>query len=341
MSAGRRSGTASHLKVATLAVLAVGMSALTLLAVTNLRVEPQHTYTAVFTDVSGMRIAADVRAAGVNLGRVNHMEIRADNTVAVEFTVSDEFPMTTGTEITVRYKNLLGDRYLELAMAPGAPMPDDATIPAARTRPALDIDELTNGFAPLLQGLQPDQVNELSGSLIAVLQGQADTVEPLLARIGSLTGSLADRDVVIGSLITDLNAALGAADEHAPQLDELVRRLQEMISGYAGDRSRLGSDLVRIDRATGALTGILPQLRPEVGGTVREVDRLSQLINSDAAELDGDLKLLPGHYQVLGRLGAYSSAFNAYLCGVAVRLPDGTRTPPILNAKGSSQRCTY
>lgn len=337
----RRRTASLHARVAALGVLGVLLTVATALAVTTVRIEPHHDHTAVFTEVSGMRIASDVRAAGVTLGRVEAMDVRADNTVEVEFTVADEFPMTTGTEITVRYKNLLGDRYLELSNTPGAPLPDGATVPATRTHPALDIDELTNGFAPLLQGLAPEQANRLAGSLVAVTQGQEEAVEPLLHRIGSLTGALADRDAAIGSLVTDLAAVLRTADERAPRLDELVRRLQGVVSGLADDRGRLGRDLARIDGATRTLTDVLPALRPGIRGTVRETERFSRLVNADSTAIDQDLRRLPGHQQVLGRLGAYSSSLNGYLCGIALRLPGGATTPPILASQGRDQRCAF
>ena len=54
---------------------------------------------------------------------------------------------------------------------PSAPPP--ATIPLARTAPALDLDALLGGFRPLFPALNPDQVNALSEQLVAALQGEA------------------------------------------------------------------------------------------------------------------------------------------------------------------------
>jgi phospholipid/cholesterol/gamma-HCH transport system substrate-binding protein len=75
---------------------------------------------------------------------------------------------------------------------------------------------------------------------------------------------------------------------------------------------------------------------------VHQVDRLATLLNGDAAGLEERLGKLPGHYAVLGRVGAYSSAFQFYLCGVQLRLDTGigpvVRTPMI---QSGVRRCQY
>ncbi len=100
----------------------------------------------------------------------------------------------------MRYKNLIGDRYLELSdgNGQGNPLPDGATIPAQRTSPALDLDTLLNGFKPLFTGLDPTQINAVSTEIIQVFQGESGTVSSLLTTVGALTSTLADRDQLIG-----------------------------------------------------------------------------------------------------------------------------------------------
>src|SRR5581483_4476343 len=108
-------------------------------------------YTAVFTDSSGMIVNSDVRAAGIVVGEVRSVDVRPDNLVEVVFTAEESTPMTTSTQARIRYKNVVGDRFLELLPGPGPsrPLPPHGVIPVERTRPALDLDELYNGFAPL------------------------------------------------------------------------------------------------------------------------------------------------------------------------------------------------
>lgn len=111
-------------------------------------------YHAVFVDASGLKSGDKVRIAGVPVGSVKGVEI-ADGTVAqVDFDVDAKYRLLTTTGATVRYENLVGDRYLELLEGPGGTdeLADGGTIPIDRTAPALDLDMLLGGFKPLLRG---------------------------------------------------------------------------------------------------------------------------------------------------------------------------------------------
>ncbi|HEY2202888.1 MAG TPA: MlaD family protein [Pseudonocardia sp.] len=305
---------------------------------------PGPEYTALFTNSTELLVGVDVRAAGVTVGRVESIEVRPDNLVAVGFRVRYDVPLTDDTRATIRYQDVVGDRYLELSQEPGTGrrLEPGGIIPTSRTRPALDLDELFNGFAPLFQGLQPDQINQLAGSLVAVLQGQGDSVTRLLTQVGSLTGTLADKDAVIGHLVDNLNGLLATLDDHGGQLDSLVSGLTRLVGGLDADRTRIGRSLVGINDLTTSTSDLLSAGRPDIRGTVHQVDRLARVLNADRDLLDERLHKFPGYYAVLGRLGAYSSAFQFYLCGVQVRLHTGTgpvvRTPMI---QSGARRCHY
>jgi phospholipid/cholesterol/gamma-HCH transport system substrate-binding protein len=237
--------------------------------------------------------------------------------------------LTRGTTLTVRYKDLVGNRYLEInpPAGPASPLPDGAVIPGSRTQPALSLDALFNGFQPLFQGLQPAQINQLTGELIAVFQGEGGTIDTLLASIGSLTSTLANRDQVIGQVIGNLNAVLGTVRAHDNQLSDLVTQLQQLISGLAADRGPIGQSLGNIAGLAGNLAGLLGAARPGIAGTVHQTDRLATVLNANSANLNSQLQALPGLYQLLNREGLYGSFFNFYLCGFQLRLTGPTGAP--------------
>jgi phospholipid/cholesterol/gamma-HCH transport system substrate-binding protein len=328
-------------KVIAFVAATVLMTGLLVVVFGGFRFEPTTTYHAIFEDISGLRPTTEVRAAGVGVGRVESTERLPDNTIRVTFTLGDNIPLTMGSSATIRYKNLVGDRYLQLGSGPGAPLSSGGTIPKSQTKPALDLDELYNGFTPLFQGLQPDQVNRLSGSLIAVLQGQGSAVESLLSDLGSVTTTLADRSSLISRVVDQLNTALETLTRRAPELNDTIVNLQTLVSGLAQDREQIGGALTGINGLTTSLGGLLAQERPDIQGTVNQLGRVAQTINTEAGPLDNLLRRLPGYYVPLGRLGANQSAFQFYLCGVQLRImtPEGRVDTPMINS-GNVPRCS-
>ncbi len=127
-----------------------------------------------------------MRIAGVEVGKVKTITITSNDTVAVvEFTADDSVVLTQGTRAVIRYDDLIGGRYLALEEGAGGvnrlnarPHHSAATAP----QPALDLDALIGGFRPLFRALDPDQVNALTGQLIAAFQGQGATISSFLDR---------------------------------------------------------------------------------------------------------------------------------------------------------------
>jgi phospholipid/cholesterol/gamma-HCH transport system substrate-binding protein len=303
----------------------------------NLQFQPQHTYRAYFANVSGLVGGDDVRAAGVDVGRVGSVVLQPDNQVLVTFTASDAVPLTRDTTLTVRYQDVLGDMYLAINQptSPAPALTADQIIPASQTQPALSLDAVFNGFQPLFQGLQPAQINELSAELIDVLQGEGGTIDGLLATVGSLTSTLADRDQLIDAVIGNLNAVLGSVARHDTQLSSLVTQLQQLISGLASDRAVIGNSFGQIADVSNTLAGLLETARPDISGTVNQVNRLATVLNANSATINDDLNTIPRVYQLMGRQGLYGSFFNFYLCGIEIRLTGAT--VPMITSE--AQRC--
>jgi len=273
-------------------------------------------YRARFTDVTSLLEGDDVRIAGVRVGEVTGIKV-VENTVAeVSFTVSDDIPLDSGVLAKIRYRNLVGQRYLALFEGPGTGhrLREHGLIPLAQTSPALDLTALFNGFRPLFTALSPDEVNRLSYEIIAVLQGEGGTMASLLRRTASLTNTLADRDAVIGRVITNLASVLSTVDEHGGQLDQTIVQLQQLVSGLAADRGPIGEALVNLGRLTVATGSLLGDARPSLAADIANLGTVAGTVNANAGAIDRALEAMPGRYEALNRVASYGSWFNFYLC---------------------------
>lgn len=305
-------------------VAATGMLAMT---IANTTLTDRLAYLARFTDVSGLLVGDDVRIAGVRVGSVESIELVDRRIAQVGFTVDDGVVVPASVRASVLYKNLIGQRYLALERGPGPvgeALPPGGLIPLERTTPPLNLTVLFNGFRPLLVGLDPAQLNQLSFEIVQVLQGQGGTVASLLASTSSLTAELADRDQVIGELITNLNAVLDTVNARDEQLTALIVQLQRLVSGLAADREPIGAAISSIDRLAATTAGLVGDARPALREDIAALGRLSTNLAGSERLLDGVLGYLPEKLTTLGRASSYGSWFNFYLCGV-----EGTVTVPV------------
>ncbi len=224
-------------------------------------------YQAVFSTASMLDKGDDVRIAGVNVGEVREVEHYDRTQALVTFRIKDEIQLSSASRAEIRFLNLVGDRYLALEEGSDSSAerlePGD-TIPIENTSPALDLTVLFNGFQPLFQALNPQQVNELSLNLVQVLQGEGGTVAGLVRKTASLTNTLADRDQLIGEVITNLGSTLETVDQRHEQLNELILELKGWMGDLARDRRTIGASLDNVSDLTVVVADLLQRSRPLV-----------------------------------------------------------------------------
>lgn len=320
--------------------------------ITNQSFGDQTTYRAQFTDVTGLAEGDDVRIAGVRVGSVEGIAVVDRNVAEVTFTVQSSTPLPDSVQALVRYRNLVGQRYIALSEGNGSggkTLAADDVIPLERTTPALDLTALFGGFRPLFQALAPDDVNRLSFEIIQVFQGEGDTVNSLLGHVASLTGSLADKDAVIGSVIQNLNLVLGTVADRDVELDGLIVSLQQFVTGLSSDRQAIFDSLTTINDLALTTAGFVEEARPPLAADIEALGALAGGLSDNGATLEDALSFLPFKLETITRTATYASWFNFYLCsaGGTVTLPGGqavtldTLPPPgELNPETTAARCT-
>lgn len=303
--------TAAMLLVAALLVVVFG----------EFRFAANNGYHATFTDASRLKAGQDVRIAGVPVGTVKGIKLNPDNTVDVSFDVNKRYQLYTSTRAVVRYENLVGDRYLEIASGPGElrKLPAGATIPRQNTQPALDLDALLGGLKPVLKGLDGAKVNEVSNAVIELLQGQGGALSNLLSTTSAFTQNLAARDQLIGDVITHLNTVLGTVDEKGAQFDASVDQLQKLITGLAEGRDPIAGAIPPLASASDDLTEMLAASRRPLQGVIENVRPLAQRLDERKADVNKVIEPLAENYMRLNALGAYGSFFNIYYCSIPSR----------------------
>ena len=281
-------------------------------------------YSAVFADVSRLKPGDSVRVAGIRVGTVNGVSLRRDEKVVVEFDAEPGIVLTDGTRAVVRYLNLVGDRYLELVDGPGSTrkLSAGSQIPFDRTAPALDLDLLLGGLKPVTQGLNPQDVNALTTSLVQILQGEGGTLESLLSKTSSFANAMADNNRVIEQLIDNLNTVAATLAKDGQNFSGTIDRLERLVTALSADRDPIGAAIDSLSNGTASLAELLTSSRRPLAGTVEQLNRVAPLLDKDKQLLDIALQKLPEDYRKLVRTGSYGSFINYYICGFSFRVTD-------------------
>lgn len=312
------------IKLSLFIVITVVATTILAISIANANLSSTDTYSARFTDVTSLLPGDDIRIAGVRVGQVEDVSIADRKQAEVKFSIDAGRKLPAGVTATIKFRNLVGQRYIALGQGTGTGFlkPGD-TIPLARTKPALDLTELFNGFKPLFRALQPDDVNKLSYEIIQVLQGEGGTVESLLSHTATLTSAIADKDAVIGQVITNLNNLLDTVNAHGSQLSDLVIQLQQLVSGLAEDRKPIGDAIQSLSGLANTTAGLLAQARDPLKDDIAGLGTLTKNLNDNQQTVEHFLQFTPGKLAALTRTASYGSWFNFFLCSASgsVALP--------------------
>ncbi|MBF6213636.1 MCE family protein [Nocardia puris] len=287
-----------------------------------------NTYTATFTDVLGLREGDDVRMAGVRVGKVEKIELGRDEETAasvanVTFIVQRDQTIYDDTKALVRYQNLIGQRYV--ALQPGdadspAPLENKAKIPLARTEPSFDVSGLLNGFQPLFQVLQPEQVNRLSETFIQALQGDNVSLSSFIVQAAQLASDFQRRDAILSDVIVNLSGVMQGLAKRGDELETLVTQTRALIGGLYEQGQSLQASTVQIADATTALVGMVDRIQPGLEVAQNSTSAALSLLLANGAKLDQAAIDLPNVLSSAGRHVSEGAYANAYLCGLDVSL---------------------
>lgn len=316
-------------------IVAVAISTVVVSSVLNLQTRSAGTYHAVLNEASGLREGDNVKIAGLTVGRVQEVELR-DDTVLLTFTVADERTVYTDTHAQVKFANLIGNRYLALSLrtgtgspagtgggaaadAEGEPLDEGGTIPLSQTEPAIDLTAVFNGFQPLFDALTPDEINELSMSIIEVLQGQSGDVSHLVEQIATITQNLADRKELIGSVIKNLSEVLGKVDQQRESVADLIDNFDSIVDNLAGQRKTLAQAITAMGRFTSDAAELTQKSADAINKDIPGLAKASRTLAQNQDAISSMLRNAPEALNSLTSTMDSGSYVKVYLCNLDLK----------------------
>jgi phospholipid/cholesterol/gamma-HCH transport system substrate-binding protein len=275
-------------------------------------------YTAMFTDVYGLREGDDVRMAGVRVGRVEKIELNG-KLAKVSFVVQQEQKLFGNTVASVTYQNIVGQRYLGLALGKeGATgqLPPGSVIPPERTEPSFDVTALLNGYEPLFSLLNPRDADNLTKGIIESLQGDTASLTALVSQTSTLTETFAGRDQALGDVITNLNKVVGNLANQDANLNGAITQTRDVVAALDRRRPELESSLGSLSRTLSRIATYAQRDYPELREFIDRkpgVARHLLDVEPQVAFFGDNVPLLLKGLTRVGNQGAYG---NAYVCDV-------------------------
>jgi phospholipid/cholesterol/gamma-HCH transport system substrate-binding protein len=300
-----------------------------------------------FPEATTLATEADVRIAGVSVGKVRRLELDgANNRTLATIELKREFaPLRTDARAMLRQKTLLGETYVELT--PGRSrrtLPEGDRLADARVADTVQLDEIFDSLDPatrkafrgwqqeLAKGVKDrgDDFNDALGTLpgfaadgadvLGVLDSQQQALQRLVKNTGVTFAALTENEQQLRTLITASKRTFDATASRNDALAESVRIFPTFLDEskatlarletFSADTRPLVQDLRPVAQDLQPTLADLRVLAPDLERFFRDLD---PLIDASKTGLPAARETLAGAEPLLARIHPFLGQLNPML----------------------------
>jgi phospholipid/cholesterol/gamma-HCH transport system substrate-binding protein len=301
-----------------------------------------------FPNAQELATQADVRIAGVSVGRVVSKELdpQGNRTIATIEMDNRFAPVHKDARAILREKTILGETYVELT--PGTPhsptVADGGVLGRGQVQPAVQLDQIFNAFDPTtrraFQVWQQELARALAGNdqnlnsvlgnlphfaadatdVVQVLDVQRAALVNLVANGGTVFGALSHSQAALRNLITSGEATFATTAANNQALADTFHVFPTFLKETRTTMARLQTFALNTDPLIRALVPVAQQLGPTLHAVQvlspdlhRLFVKLGPLVTASKTGLPAIRDVLLGATPLLGALGPFLEQLNPIL----------------------------
>ena len=298
----------------------------------------QHTYrlTATFDDATGLLRADNVKVAGVVVGRVDSVKIDQGR-AQVAFSVNDSVKVPADSQVAIRWRNLIGERYLYIYPGTTSTVLRNGDR-VQRTRSVVDVGELFNRLGPIVQAIDPKQVNTFLDAIVQALDGNSDKIRESIDSLAVIAQSLGSRDQAIGRLVDNVNTVAGAINDRDAQIRTVLDNLVAISRTFSQNTDVLNTAVSELGDFSDNFGSLLANNKDQLDRIVANLNAVVDEVRVKPPALDSVLGGLDQAAKSLDLSSRYGDWLdNNVYCGAMANPPRFESNNPCISGRGSLQ----
>lgn len=310
--------------------------------IANASFAPRDTFLARVDDVGGLRSGDDVRVAGVRVGTISDITVE-EGRALIAFTVDRSLPLPDDSTARVQWVDLIGSN--ELLIQPGT----SSTVlqPGAElvaTTSATDLADLADAFGPLTQTLDPDRINELTATVLSVIDGREDDLSRLLVDLDAALATFTDREDVVDRLLADYAVLAETVVRREDQITALVDHLLVASDTFDASDDVLRDAILETGTFLSDVDAFLATAADDLEGVLGDLVLVTDTVVGELDTLEAGVAGLPGAMDAVLRATSRGDAvtLDATCVSLFSACPEldgpGAATGSLRTADGSALR---
>lgn len=276
----------------------------------------KRTYEAELADVGGLLVNDAVKIAGVDVGKVTSLRLERGRAVAT-FTVDADEELGRDTEIGVRWRNLLGLRYLYVYPAGDGELEEGHRFPVEAVRAPTDLSVFLRRVTPVMRALDPEVGNVVVQALSEALSGREQEVRDLVSEAGSFLNTVADHDDQIGRVLDNGAEVVDAYAQREQELRDLLDRFADVSTTVAERNEELIAAIERIGDVEAELYRLVDTNEGDIRGSIEALDTISAILAVNHEQVEDIVSYTSTGIVQYHRISRWGQWFNIRVPGLS------------------------
>ena len=164
--------------------------------------------TALFDTVQDLKVGDRVKMAGVEIGRVDNIEI-TDEKVSVSMKLKLNANVKTDSKAIIKFTGLMGQNFVNVTFGqPGSPKAEDGAVLETAEQPDLSaimtkLDAAAAGIQNITKSFSGEKIDNLVGPLIDFVKQNSAPITATIANVKNVTSQIAAGQGSVGKMIYD------------------------------------------------------------------------------------------------------------------------------------------
>ncbi|HWD05779.1 MAG TPA: MlaD family protein [Amycolatopsis sp.] len=254
----------------------------------------------VLASATNLHEGGEVTMNGFPAGKVESISVQ-DGKAMLRLALDEKSaPLHDGAKVTVEWKALLGERWVEIK--DGAPanaaIPDGGMLPGSQIAPTNLDDVLAALDKPTREHLS-SLVNQLDQTVHGNERNASDTLRaagPALSSLGQVLSGIGRDGPAVRDLVTQVNSMVGTLSKHDGDVRAIIDSLSKTTALTVQQRQQLASTLKQLpgtlDTANRVL-GTVPATADKAVPLLQDLQPATQQLPSVARKLSPVLQQIP------------------------------------------------
>jgi phospholipid/cholesterol/gamma-HCH transport system substrate-binding protein len=272
------------------------------------------TYSAFFSDASGLADGNEVQVAGVKVGEVSTVALAGEE-VRIRFKVQD-VRLGDQTRAAIGIKTLLGEKYLALEPAGGAVQDPGSPIPRTRTTTPYDVNAALGDLSKTVGSIDTTQLAESFQVVADTFKDTPEHMKGALEGLSALSQTISKRDQALAQLLGNTSQVSGTLAQRNDQITKLITDGNLLLAEIQRRKNAITQLLKGTRDLANELRGLVADNRTQLQPVLQQLDKVTTMLQRNQDNLSRGLAALAPFVRISTNTTGNGRWFEGYLCGL-------------------------